>query len=725
MSLRNVTIRPGFNKQVTETGAEGQWVDGDFVRFRYGLPEKIGGFEQLTSSLLLGAGRQQHIWADLDGRIYAAVGTHKGLFVYYGQSFYDITPLGTSLTGATFTIASTGTPQTITVNKASHGLIAGDIILLDSVTPPTGSGYTASDLETNPFQVLSSTTDTFTIEFATAASGVTSATGSATIKPYDDFGPLTQTFGYGFGTGQFGGTVSGAVTSTLDGALGDNTDGNNGSATQIRLANASSFPTSAGIISIGTELITYSGVAGNELTGITRGALGSNRSAHNNGVVVTDAKNFTGWGVATTTSQVILEPANWSLDNFGEILIATSKNGETYNWQPIHSNSNALTTRALPVTNAPTKSVMSIVSERDRHLIILGTETTIGSTATQDKMFIRFSDQESRTTYTPTSTNTAGTFRLDSGTKIVGAAKAKDYILILTDTSAYVMQFVGPPFTFSIRQVGSNCGLIGQNAVQYANGAMYWMGQSGGFFVYDGTVKTLPCLVEDFVFTSGGDNLGITYTSGEIVYAGLNHLYSEINWFYPKNGSDQIDRTVTYNFDENTWTTGSLARTTFQDATLFDKPYATEFNATGTPNFPVINGVTNTNGSTTYYAHEVGTDEVLSDGSVIPILSFIESGDFGLNLQDSEAQFFMSIKRFLPDFKRLVGDAQITLLLKSFSVDNETSSPLGPFTINSSTQKVDTRARARYASLKVANTAASQSWRYGTFKADVQPDGQR
>ena len=168
-----------------------------------------------------------------------------------------------------------------------------------------------------------------------------------------------------------------------------------------------------------------------------------------------------------------------------------------------------------------------------------------------------------------------------------------------------------------------------------------------------------------------------------------------------------------------------MARTTFQDATLFDKPYATEFNATGTPNFPVINGVTNTNGSTTYYAHEVGTDEVLSDGSVIPILSFIESGDFGLNLQDSEAQFFMSIKRFLPDFKRLVGDAQITLLLKSFSVDNETSSPLGPFTINSSTQKVDTRARARYASLKVANTAASQSWRYGTFKADVQPDGQR
>ena len=201
MPLNNVPIRPGFNKQVTETGAEGQWVDGDNVRFRYGLPEKIGGWEQLTSNTMVGAARNQHMWSDLDGRIYSVIGTHKALILYYSGSFYDITPLETGLTSATFTIASTSTPQTITVNKTGHGLVAGDLFTFTSVTPPTGSGYTAAQLEANPFEVLSSTTNTFTIQFATAASGVTSATGSATINPYAGFGPLTQTFGYGFGTG--------------------------------------------------------------------------------------------------------------------------------------------------------------------------------------------------------------------------------------------------------------------------------------------------------------------------------------------------------------------------------------------------------------------------------------------------------------------------------------------------------------------------------------------
>ena len=188
-------------------------------------------------------------------------------------------------------------------------------------------------------------------------------------------------------------------------------------------------------------------------------------------------------------------------------------------------------------------------------------------------------------------------------------------MLVLTDTSAYVIQFVGPPFTFSIRQVGSNCGLIGQHAIKYINGRVWWMGQAGGFFVFDGTVKSIPCLVEDFVFTQSGDNLGINYGNGQQVYAGLNHLYEEINWFYPKAGSNYIDRVVTYNYAENTWTTGSLARTSWQDSTLYDKPYASEFNATGTPNFPTIQGVSNLNGASTYYAHEVGLNEVDSLGN--------------------------------------------------------------------------------------------------------------
>jgi hypothetical protein len=210
------------------------------------------------------------------------------------------------------------------------------------------------------------------------------------------------------------------------------------------------------------------------------------------------------WGTPRTTANATLDPGSWSLDNFGQKLIATVHNGRSFEWDPIAVSGSALTTRATSISNNPTKSVMSIVSDRDRHLIQLGTETTIGTPSTQDKMFIRFSDQENITVYEPTSVNTAGTFRIDNGSKIVGAAKGKDYILILTDTSAYVMQFVGSPFTFSIRQVGSNCGLIGQHALAFVDGSVYWMSDQGAFYVFDGTVKSLPCPVEDFVYTTGG-----------------------------------------------------------------------------------------------------------------------------------------------------------------------------------------------------------------------------
>jgi hypothetical protein len=275
-----------------------------------------------------------------------------------------------------------------------------------------------------------------------------------------------------------------------------------------------------------------------------------------------------------------------------------------YTWDA--GASNPRTTRATVMSGAPTKTRLTQVSDRDRHVFHFGTETTIGDTSTQDPMFIRFSNQEDFNTYTPTATNTAGTFRLDKGNVIVGAVSGKDYTLVLTDSSAYVIQFVGPPFTFSVRQVGTNCGLIGQNALSYSNGVVFWMSGEGGFFMYDGTVKMLPCLVEDFVFTTSGDNLGINYASNQLVYCEHNTLYNEINWFYPKAGSTQIDRSVTYNYGEDCWTTSSLARSSYADQGVFDLPYATDYNSTATPNFPTILGITSKYGASTYYAHETG-----------------------------------------------------------------------------------------------------------------------
>ena len=716
MPLTNVQIQPGFNKQVTPSGAEGQWIDGDFVRFRYGLPEKIGGWEQLVSTTLVGAAREQFIWADLDGRRYAAIGTNKLLVVYYEDAFYDITPLDTALTSCTFNTVNTS--ATVTVNKAAHSLEPGDLFTFTSVTPPTGAGYSSSDFETNTFQVVTvPDSDSFTITMASAAGTTVNGSGSATINPYVKPGNLNFTYGFGWGTGLWGGGQQ--LFGTLNGALLDDTAGTGGSGTSITLASTTGFP-STGTIKVGAEFISYTGVSSNDLTGITRAVAGT-RSAHSSGAGV---EYFTGWGQASLSQTVSIDPASWSLDNFGEKLIATVKSGKTFEWNPINSNPNALSTRATLVSNAPTASVMSLVSDRDRHLFMLGTETTIGSPGTQDKMFIRFSDQENISNYTPSSVNTAGSFRLDSGTKIVGAVKGKDYILVITNTSAYVIQFVGPPFTFSVRQVGSNCGAIGQHSIKYANGAVYWMGEAGGFFVYDGTVKALPCLVEDFVFTTKGDNLGINYGNGESVYAGLYTLYEEITWFYPKDGSNFIDRCVTFNYGSGTWTTGSLARTTYADANLYDNPYATEFNSTGTPTFPTIQGVTNINGSTIYYSHEVGVNQVDATGAKTAIPAFIQSGDFDLS-QGGDGQFFMSVRRFIPDFKLIQGNAKVTINLKRFPVSTETSSPLGPFTITSSTEKIDTRARSRFANLKIENTSTDESWRYGTFRADVQPDGMR
>ena len=716
MPLTNVQIQPGFNKQVTEAGAEGQWIDGDFVRFRYGLPEKIGGWEQIIGSTIVGAAREQFAWSDLDGRRYAAIGTNKVLVIYYEGSFYDITPLGTALTGCTFDTVNLS--ATVTVNKISHELEAGDLFTFTSVTPPTGAGYTAADFETNTFQVVTKVdNDSFTITMASTAGTTVNGSGSATVTPYIKPGSLSQTYGFGWGTGSWSGGQS--VFSTLNGALLDDTNGTGGTGTTINLNGTTGFP-SSGTIKVGAEFISYTGVTTTSITGITRDVAGT-RSAHSSGASV---QFFTAWGQASLSSTLQIDPASWSLDNFGEQLIATVKNGKSFSWNPINSNPDALTTRAVVISNAPTVSVMSLVSDRDRHLIMLGTETTIGTPSTQDKLFIRFSDQENINDYAPTSVNTAGSFRLDSGTKIVGAVHGKDYTLILTDTAAYVMQFVGPPFTFSIRQVGSNCGAIGQHSIKYVNGAVYWIGESGGFFVYDGTVKALPCLVEDFIFKTTGNNLGINYNASEEVYAGLNHLYEEITWFYAKSGSTQVDRCVTYNYQNGTWTTGSLARTTWIDASLYDVPYATEFQETQVPTFPTIQGVTNINGASIYYAHETGINQVDSTGNKTAIPAFIQSGDFDLTV-GGDGQMFMSIRRFVPDFKVLQGNAQITIKLKRYPAQTGTSSPLGPFTITSSTEKVDTRARSRFASLKIENTTTDENWRYGTFRADIQPDGMR
>ena len=725
MPLQKIQFKPGFNKQQTATGAEGQWIDGDNIRFRYGEPQKIGGFQQLVASTMAGPARDQHTWTALDGKRYAAIGTSKLLVIYYEQELFDITPLGTALTSCTYT--STTGSATVTINKAAHGLEVGDYIIFTSVTTPGAptTSYTSADFTTNTFEVKTiPTSSTFTVTMPSNETGTgVTAGGTLTTTPYIFIGPTFQTPAFGFGTGYWGGTIPTAATTTLNGGI-DNV------VTTITVVSTSLFPTT-GRIDIGTELITYTGKTGTTFTGCVRGANGSTAASHLTGVTVTNATSWVDWGEESNTAGVTLAPGSWSLDNYGQILVATLKNGATYTWDP--SAAGRLSVRATIVSGAPTASIMSVVSDRDRHLFLMGTETTIGDSTTQDPMFIRFSNQEDINTWSPTVTNTAGTFRLDTGNEIIGALQGKDYILVLTDQAAYTIQFVGPPFTFSIRQVGTNCGCIGQHAMVYAQGAVFWMGYGGGFFAFDGTVKQIPSLVEDFVFTSIGDNLGINYDSSQIVYAYHNSLYNEVGWNYAKSGSTQVDRNVVYNFVENTWSVGTLARTTYNDAVTFDLPYATQYNRTGTPTFPTINGVTNTYGSSKYWAQETGVNEVDASGNATAIAAYIKSGDYDISEQGlgGDGQLIMRVKRFIPDFKSLEGNVKITLFFRDYPANNEstpsTTPPLitGPFTITSSTDKVDTRVRGRQVSLKIENDALNETWRYGTLRLDIEAGGRR
>ena len=652
MALVEYKFLPGIDKQSSDAGAESRWIDSDNVRFRYGLPEKVGGWSSLVTSTIVGVARAMHAFTDLTGNRYVAIGTDKFLLIYFEGQLYDVTPLKTTLTSAT--IATTNGSPTCTITKAGHGLSVGDIIQLDSVTLPGGTGFTNSDFEDKNFQVITKTTNTFTITQSSNASGTVSTGGSLSIKPFEPVGPRAQTYGYGWGVTSWG-------------------NGN--------------------------------------------------------------------WGEAAAASDVALEPGLWSLDNFGEVLIATVANGKTFTWNggaasPLTTRASTATTN-FQTTNNPTASIITLVSPTTRHLIHLATETTIGTSTTQDDMFIRFSDQEHINTYTPSAINTAGTLRLQDGTKIVGALKAKETILIWTDNALYTMKFVGAPFTFGFEQVGTNCGLIGKNAAVEIDGVAFWMSPKG-FFAFDGTVKSLPCTVEDHVFEN------IDTTKGQQVTAGLNNLFTEVTWYYPSSGSEYNDKYVVYNYGESAltkvpggvWYTGTESRTSWVDATIYPKPFATKYDVNSSGTFPTIVGQSGL-GQTTLFEHEVGTDQVNPDGTTTTVTSFIKSYDIDLESRMRRTamgvsaggavagEFFLALRRFVPDFKTLAGNCKISLGVKRYPQDSQTTTALSPFTITSSTLKKDTRARGRFLNLKIENDATSESWRFGTLKLDLQPDGRR
>ena len=736
--LQKLGFLPGFNKQVTSTGAESQWTGGENVRFRYGTPEKIGGWNQLGESKLTGVARGLHHFVNKESTKFAAIGTNRILYVYSGGVYYDIHPLvnpsGTTISNCFTT--SNGSPTVTITFPGTHTFVAGDIITFTDFSTATNSNYAAADFNDVKYMVTSvPTPTTLTITMDSNESGSGAATsGSVKYYQYYHVGPAEQIGAFGWGISLWGGNILGSITTTLNGALLNDANGTGGSGTSITLTSTTGFPSSGtNYIQVDSEEISYTGITGNNLTGITRAARGSTRAAHSNGATVTNTSSWTGWGSAAANTDSVTDPGLWSLDNLGSTLIALIHNGECFEWDG--DATNATSTRATIISGAPTASRDMLVSTPDRHLVFFGTETTIGDKTTQDDMFIRFSSQENINDYTPTAENTAGTQRLAAGSRIMGGKLGRNAIYIWTDTSLFTMRFVGQPFTFAFEQVGTNCGLIGMNAAVEVDGAAYWMSDNG-FFRYAGKLESMDCLVEDYVY----DDLNTT--SNQLVYCGINNLFGEITWFYPTSTSNVNTRSVTYSYLDSTskrpiWFTNASTlypRTTWEDSAVFGLPHATRYNASVDTSFDIRG---NTDGTTVYFEHETGVNQQEAATTAVAIPANITSGDYDItqkvvrgaatNMADlrGDGENIMRVSRIIPDFIAQQGNAIIQLDLRNYPNDTAASSSLGPFTVTTSTDKVDTRARGRAIALTISNTAVDTSWKLGTFRLDIQAGGRR
>lgn len=424
-----------------------------------------------------------------------------------------------------------------------------------------------------------------------------------------------------------------------------------------------------------------------------------------------DAVTGTGWGAgywgrgtwnsAAPITNVTSNLRTWAQDNFGEDLIFNPRNGGVYYWD--RSASATTYQRAVPLTSlagasgAPTLARSVIVSNRDRHVIAFGCDP-VDDIGTQDPLLIRFSDQENAADWTPTATNTAGDLRISSGSGIIAAYETRQQILVFTDTSLHAMQYLGAPFTFGINKISENISIQGPMAGVAVDDLVLWMGRTE-FYMYNGAVQRIPCSVRSYVFDD------FNYNQGDKVFAGLNSAHSEVWWFYPSESSSAVDRYVVYNYVDNTWFYGTLARSAWIDRGAFKSPLAA-----GLDGF--------------LYEHEVGFD----DGSTSPasaISSYIESSP--IDIGDGEQ--FSLIRRIIPDvsFENSTAEnpsVDITLNVRNISGGSYLKSSTGVYYDNNRGQ-VDFRLRGRQFSFRLSADEAGATWRLGTPRVDLRPDGRR
>lgn len=614
MPLQKILFKPGVNREQTRYSTEGGWYESDKVRFRQGLPEKIGGWQRISAATFQGVCRSLWNWVTLGSVNLLGMGTNLKFYLEEGAAYNDITPLRATV-ALTDPFATVSGSPIVTVTDAAGGYLDGDFVTFSGAT--TVGGLTID----GEYQITYTTGITYTI---TAASNATStATG--------------------------GGSVSAAY--------------------QINVGAAYAIP----------------------MTGWGAGTWGG-------GV----------WGTGLVSAESI---RLWSQQNFGEDLIFGPRNGPIYYWDATGgvSTRGVLLSSLGGASDVPIQQSLILVSDINRFVFCFGTND-IG-TATVDPMLVRWSDQENAVNWTPAATNQAGSLRLSRGTEIVAASQARQEVLVWTNSSLYSLQYVGAPAVWSAQLVGENISVASQNCVAYANGVAYWMGKDK-FYKYDGRTQPLRCDLRRFIFTD------FNTEQYDQVFAGTNESFHEIWWFYCSSNVTDIDRYVVYNYVEDAWYYGTMARTAWLDSGLRDNPLAATYS------YNLVN-------------HEQGNDDN-ETATTQPINAYISSSQFDLD----DGHKFMFIWRALPDMNFTGSDTGSPSATMSFlplansgsgynsptsqgGVNNGAITRSSTVPVEEYTEQLNIRVRGRQLAVKIESTGTGVAWQLGTPRLDMRPDGRR
>jgi hypothetical protein len=703
MPLQQLQFRPGVNREGTTLANEGGWFDCDKIRFRSGYPEKIGGWELLSSATFQGTCRSLWNWVSLNSFNLMGVGTELKFYIEYGGTYYDVTPIRRTAT-LNNPFATTYDSPIITVTDAAHGAITGDFVTFSGATTVAGLNLN------NEYQITYVDTNTYTITATSNANATVAAGGGASVTAAYQINNGTNIGSYqvGWGAGLWGGVLTGVALTQLNGAI-------NNSVTTVVVDSTTGFP-AAGVFAIDSELISYTSKTGTQFNGCTRGYSGTTAASHLDNTLTYNATNYYGWGQSasqTSSTQLRL----WSQSNFGEDLLFSPRQGALYLWQPGTGSSPNVTTRATLVsgTDVPSSINDILVSDSSRIVIAFGCNDygAYGTTA-QDPLLIRWSAQESYTNWTPAITNQAGSFRLSHGSRIIGAIQTRQEIIVWTDAAIYSMQYLGPPYVWGFTLLADNISIVSPNAMATASGVVYWMGVDK-FYVYSGRVETLPCSVRTYIYDD------INRDQFSQCFSGTNEGYSEIWWFYCSADSAVIDRYVIFNYLDRVWYYGTLGRSAWLDSPLRDYPMAA------------------TLGNQIVF-HEAAVDDGTTNPAT-PISSYVQSSDFDIG----DGHNYGFVWRMIPDIT-FDGSTTPSPLTPSVTMTmrprQNPGSPYGTapsptvastqnygaqsvYNVQEFTEIIYTRVRGRQMAFKIASDTLGTSWQLGVPRLDVRPDGRR